>query len=142
MGAVLDGGVLGRQTEGVPTDRVQDVEPAQSPVAREHIADGECLGMTHVEVTGGVCKHVEDVAALLGTVVKGCEGAVLLPVPGPLLLGCGCVVARRLAHLVAHVTPLGSTTGLTRPATHTGQSLAKLPHTYRQGSLSFLVNTR
>ena len=121
---------------------MQDVEPAQSPVARKHIADGECLSMTHVEVTGGVCKHVEDVAALLGTVVKGCEGAVLLPVPGPLLLGCGCVVARRLAHLVAHVTPLGSTTGLTRPATHTGQSLAKLPHTYRQGSLSFLVNTR
>ena len=67
--AALDGGVLGGQAEGVPADRVHDVEAALHPVAGEHVAERVRLGVTHVQVAGGVREHVEHV--LLGPLVVG-----------------------------------------------------------------------
>ena len=71
--AALDGGVLGGQAEGVPADRVHDVEAALHPVARDDVAERVRLGVAHVQVARGVREHVEDV--LLGPVVVGAARA-------------------------------------------------------------------
>ncbi len=57
----LDGGVLGGQPEGVPSDRVQHVVAAAHPVARDHVADAERLRVTHVQVAARVREHVQHV---------------------------------------------------------------------------------
>ncbi len=60
----FDGGVLRRQAEGVPADRVQDVVPLLEPVARHHVGQRPRLGVAHVQVAGRVRVHVQQVAAL------------------------------------------------------------------------------
>ena len=64
--ASRDGCILGRQAERVPADRMQHVEPAHPLVARDDVAPGEGLQVSHVEVSGGVRKHVEAVVLRLG----------------------------------------------------------------------------
>ena len=100
---MLDGGVLGRQPEGVPTHRVQHVVALETPVPCCDVANGEGLGVAHVQITGGVGEHVQQVAAFPGPVVHDLERVVLLPVGGPLLLGRNGVVSpsrglSRIAH--------------------------------------------
>ena len=63
VGAALDGGVLRGQAEGVPADRVQHVEAALHPVARDDVAQRVRLGVTHVQVARRVREHVEHVLA-------------------------------------------------------------------------------
>ena len=64
MLVVLDRSVFRRQAEGVPADRVENVVALVQPVARYDVADCECLGVAHVEVTRWVREHVEDILTL------------------------------------------------------------------------------
>ncbi|SIM62414.1 Uncharacterised protein [Mycobacteroides abscessus subsp. abscessus] len=105
--AVLDGGVLRGQAEGVPADRVHHVVAALHPVAGDDVAHREGLGVAHVQVPGGVGEHVQDVAAGLGAVVEGDEDPLGLPVLLPAgLQGRGVVgplLGRLLADCVTHL---------------------------------------
>ena len=67
----LDGGVLGRQPEGVPADGVQHVVPPAHPEPGDHVADPERLCVPHVQVTAGVAEHVDDVR-LRGALTASC----------------------------------------------------------------------
>ena len=91
---VADRGVLRGQAEGVPAHRVQDLEAAEAPVARDDVVQREDLGMAHVQVAAGVGEHRQRVLALLGRVVVGPEGVELLPDRLPLLLDRAHVVRR------------------------------------------------
>jgi len=50
MGVVANGGILGGQPEGVPTDRVQHFIPLHPPQPGKHIPHRVRLGMTHVQI--------------------------------------------------------------------------------------------
>src|SRR2546426_813037 len=99
--AVLDGGVLGRQPEGVPAHGVEHAVARHPPLARDHVADRVVAHVPHVDVPGGVREHREHVVrgrARLGT---RREGARLLPAALPLRLDRLRVVAAlplRLRH--------------------------------------------
>ena len=82
----LDGGVLRRQPERVPAHRVHDVVALQPPEPRHDVAHDERLGVTHVQVAGGVREHVEHVAALAAAIVERPERVVGLPERLPLVL--------------------------------------------------------
>ena len=51
--AVLDCGVLGRQAERVPAERMQDVEPAHPLHARNDVADHVVADVADVRVPDG-----------------------------------------------------------------------------------------
>ena len=91
---VADGRVLGGQAERVPAHRVQHLEAAEAPVARDHVVQREHLGVTHVQVAAGVGEHRQRVLALLGRRVVGPEGVELLPDRQPLVLDRLHVVRR------------------------------------------------
>ena len=59
VGLVFNGGVFGRQAEGVPADRLEDVETVGALEAGDHIADGVIPDVAHVEVAGGIGEHDE-----------------------------------------------------------------------------------
>ena len=85
--STLDGRVLSRQTEGVPANGVQHVEVAVAPVASNHIAQRVGLSVTHVQVAGGVRKHVEHVLAVAGVIrVVRAEWLQFVPDRQPLFL--------------------------------------------------------
>ena len=94
----LDGGVLGVQAEGVEPHRVQHLVATLPPVARDHVVQGEHLGVAHVQVTRRVGEHRQRVALLACArahdVVARLEGLQVLPDPVPLLLDRRDVVRR------------------------------------------------
>ncbi len=101
-----DRGVLRRQAEGVPPDRVQNVVAALEVVARYGVSDRVRLGVPHVQVARRVREHVEHVGTWpgIGRVVAGHEQAQLFPPGQPLVLdrpwvppvqglaGCRCLL--------------------------------------------------
>ena len=84
---------------------MQDVVTAQTPVASDDVTHHECLGVSHVQVAGGVGEHVEHVSAFASAVVSGGEGLVLLPVRLPAFLRDCRVVAGAL-RLLCHYSLL------------------------------------
>ncbi len=99
---VADRRVLGGQAEGVPADRVQHVAVELEPVPRDGVADRVGLGVPHVQVTGRIGEHIEQVSALAGIrrVVAGTERIQFRPAGQPLFLDSAWVVAlRRLGAL-------------------------------------------
>jgi hypothetical protein len=70
MDAVVDGGVLGGQPEGIPAHRVQHVEAPHPLEPGEQVPDGIDPDMPHVDAAGGIREHLEAVvlrtAAILG----------------------------------------------------------------------------
>ncbi len=95
--AALDGGVLGRQSERVPADRVEDVVAAVAPDARHDVGVQVVLGVPHVQVAGRVREHRQHVLARAGVVVAaGAERVRLGPARLPLLLDGVRVVAASL----------------------------------------------
>ncbi len=63
--AVVDGGVLGGQPEGVPAHRVEHVEAPHPLVTGEEIADGVDADVAHVDAAGRIREHLE--AVVLGS---------------------------------------------------------------------------
>ena len=83
----LDGILLGGETEGVVTHRVQDVEALQPFVAAVDVAGNITQRMAHVQSgPGGVRKHVEHIILGLGGVGLYAEGLAISPIGLPFLL--------------------------------------------------------
>ena len=101
VATLLDRVVLGRQAEGVPAHRMEDVQAVAAPEAHDDVADRVDEQVPEVQRAGRVREHLEHVA--LGAVGRGRVGRVV-DVPGacvvpdalPLLLDRLRVV--RLAH--------------------------------------------
>ena len=66
MDVVLDRGVLGRQAERVPAERMQHVEAAHPLRARDDVADHVVADVPDVRVPGRVREHLEAVELRLG----------------------------------------------------------------------------
>ena len=85
--ARLDGVLLGREAEGVPPHRVQDVEALHALVAAEDVRRRIALRVADVESGAGrIGEHVEAVELLAPAVRVRLEGLVLEPELLPLLL--------------------------------------------------------
>ena len=96
---VLHGGVFGRQAEGVPSHRMEDVEPFGPAVPRHDIAHGVVAHMAHVDAPGGIWEHLEDVIFRARVLVRGLEGLAFLPHRLPMGFGNAGVVAVGQHHL-------------------------------------------
>ena len=104
MGAVLDRGVLGRQAEGVPAERMQHVEAAHPLHARDDVADHVVADVADVRVPRRVGEHLEAVELRLGRVLGDLEGRARPPAVLPLLLDClGLVVGHDL-EIISHAS--------------------------------------
>ncbi|MCL4101981.1 hypothetical protein MMG03_001568 [Fibrobacter succinogenes] len=74
-----------RQTEGVPTHGVQDVETLGTLVAANDIRCGVTFGVTNVEACAtGIREHVQAVELGLGLIGASLEGLMFSPVSLPL----------------------------------------------------------
>ena len=64
MLAAVHGGALGRQAEGVPSHRMQDVEALGALVACDDVAHGVVADMAHMDAPRRIGEHLEHVVAL------------------------------------------------------------------------------
>ena len=85
MDAVLDGRVLGGHAQGVPADRVEDVEAPHHLEPGDDVADGIIADMAHVDPARGIGVHLQGVILRAAGVLGGLERRLL--VPGLLPLG-------------------------------------------------------
>ena len=87
MHAAVLGGVLGRQAEGVPAHRREDVEAAHELVARQHVAHDVVAAVADMHRARRVGEHSQAVELLARRVARvAAEGLVLLPPVLPLAL--------------------------------------------------------
>src|SRR5262245_33307153 len=86
MGACLDGGVLGRQAECVPSERMEDVVSAHTLHARADVADDVIPDVAHMRVSGRVREHLEAVELRSARIELDLKGARLRPARLPLLI--------------------------------------------------------
>ena len=84
MNAALDRGVLGRQAEGVPPERVQHVEAPHASRAGHDVADDVVAHVPHVGVPGRIGEHLEAVELRPRRVFGGLERAGVDPALLPL----------------------------------------------------------
>ena len=96
MHATLDGGVFGRQAEGVPAHRMQHVEALGPLVARDHVAQRVVADVAHVDPSRRIGEHLQHVVFRPRSRVIGDEAAAFVPQTLPLGLG--------LAHVITVVT--------------------------------------
>ena len=84
---VLDGRVLGRKPEGIPSHRMQHVVAVHPHVAGQGVADGVVAHVPHVERTRRIGQHLQDVVLLLARVqtLGGIEVGIVVPALGPFL---------------------------------------------------------
>ncbi|OIQ64285.1 hypothetical protein GALL_541640 [mine drainage metagenome] len=90
---VLDGGILGRQPEGIPAHGLQHVVAAHLVPAGEHVANGVVAHVSHVQLAGRVGEHRQ--AVILGPALVRLRGksVVIRPVlPGALFNLVGLVL--------------------------------------------------
>ena len=83
---VLDGGVLGGKTEGVPAERMQDVEPPHPLHAGNDVPDHVVADVSDVRVPRRIGEHDEAVVLRAPRRFGRLEGARIGPAPLPLLL--------------------------------------------------------
>ncbi len=102
MRLVLDSRVLGGQPEGVPTERVQDVEAAHALHARDDVADHVVADVSDVGVPRRVREHLEAVELRLVGILSDLEGAAVAPPLLPLLLDCLGFVVRHDLLIISH----------------------------------------
>ena len=79
-GVVLDGGVFSRQSERIPTHRLQYIEPAHAAIAADHIANRVVADVAHVQGAGWIRQHRQAVVLGPVRVFHYLEGAGGLPV--------------------------------------------------------------
>ena len=114
----LDGGVLGRQPERVPPDRVHHVVAAAHPVARQHVAQAVGLGVAHVQVAAGVREHVQHVLLGRPLAPAGAVQVEAVPHRQPAVLDRVGVVRRALGRGLGHLLDSsGGTLARSRPST-------------------------
>ena len=76
---LADGGVLGRQPEGVPAHRLQDVAAVHAPVPGQCIADRVVAHVSHVQPAGGVGQHRQAVVLAAAVAFLGAKAPCILP---------------------------------------------------------------
>ena len=80
----LDGGVFGRQAEGVPPHGVEDLKALHFFQPGHHVANGIVFQVSHVEVAaGGIGEHLQDVIFGFLREIRGAIEPALLPEPLP-----------------------------------------------------------
>jgi hypothetical protein len=79
MDAVVDGGVLGGQPEGIPAHRMQYVEAPHPLEPGDQVPDGIDPDMPHVDAAGGIREHLEAVVLRAGGVLGHLELFGVLP---------------------------------------------------------------
>jgi hypothetical protein len=79
MNPTLDGGVLGRQAERIPTERMKDVIAAHSLGPRHDVADHVVADVADVCVSGGIRKHLEAIEFGTRRVFSDLECALARP---------------------------------------------------------------
>jgi hypothetical protein len=80
MDPPLDGGILGRQTKGVPSDGVQDVVALHALEAGQDIGYGVDAQMAEVKGARGVGEHGQYICLLAVVMLDcGCAGGWLVP---------------------------------------------------------------
>ena len=94
MDAALDGGVLGRQAERIPAERMQHVEPLQPLHPRDDVADDVVADVADVRVPRGVREHLEAVELRLRGVFGDLERAGVGPALLPFLVQFLRVIVR------------------------------------------------
>ena len=88
MNAALDGGVLGRQAERVPAERMQHVVAAQPLRARHDVADDVVADVPDMRVTRRVREHLEAVVLRARRIFSDLERARARPAVLPFLVEC------------------------------------------------------
>ncbi len=96
----LFGRVLGGQPEGVPSHRVEHVVATHSTVSRVRVGDRVVADVAHVELSGRVRVHPEDVRRVSDVVRRSVHVGVV-PRLLPPALDCGVVVSL-LRHLLIY----------------------------------------
>src|SRR5580704_8232652 len=80
MNAILDGRIFRGQSERIPSHRVQDVESAHAFEARHSITDRVVAHVAHVQGSGGIGQHLEEIVfGARGIAIDGVKRALLLP---------------------------------------------------------------
>ena len=75
----LDGGVFGRQAEGIPTHRMQHIEALHAAIARDDVADRVIAHVTHVDVARRIREHLEHVLLGASIALRRLMGAGCFP---------------------------------------------------------------
>src|SRR4029453_17858471 len=108
MRACLDRGVLGGQTEPVPSKRVKYVEAAHPLHAGDDVADHVVADVADVSVPRRVGEHLQAVELRPGEVFSGLESPLAPPAVLPLLLDdLGLVISHDLKIISHASTPTG-----------------------------------
>mmetsp|Transcript_62744 Transcript_62744/g.147893 ORF Transcript_62744/g.147893 Transcript_62744/m.147893 type:complete len:243 (-) Transcript_62744:161-889(-) len=95
--ACLDGVLLSRQAESVPSHGMHDIEAVHALEAREDVSGSVAFRVAHVQASaGGVREHVQNIILRLGHVhiVRRTESLVVLPLLLPFLFNIRERVAR------------------------------------------------
>ena len=82
----LDSGVFRRQTEGIPPERMQNVEAAQPLGTRHDVADDVITDVTDVRVAGWIREHLQAVVFRPRIVLADLECPRVGPVALPFLV--------------------------------------------------------
>src|SRR5665648_416453 len=84
----LDGILLCRQPEGIPSHGVEDAEALHALVTCHDIGGCIALRMTYMQAgAGGVGEHVKDIILFwIGEIIRGAKDPVLFPIVLPFLL--------------------------------------------------------
>lgn len=69
--ASFDGGVLGRQTKGIPAHGKQDTSSSEPVVACDDIGDGVDAEVSQVKLPRGIWKHGQDIHVIIGSFRAG-----------------------------------------------------------------------
>ena len=83
MNAPFDSGLLSRQPKGVPAKGVEEVIPLHHLIAGQDVPNHVVAEMPHVDVAGGIGKHLQAVEFLFG-LFRGFIQADLIPLLLPL----------------------------------------------------------
>ena len=115
MRAVLDGRVFRRQTERVPPERVEHVEPAHALHAGDYVPNHVVADVTHMRVAGRIGEHFQAVELRPGGILRDFECAAGVPSLAPLLLNrLGLVLGHDLLIISGRPSSAGASRGQRR----------------------------
>src|SRR5437763_17195233 len=95
MSIAGDRRVFGRQTEGIPSHRMQHVKALGTAIAGDEIAHRVIADMPDMELARGVRKHLEDIIFRPRRILARDEAVALPPDALPFRLVFAKAVARR-----------------------------------------------